>query len=261
MTQTNLAQHEAPKAAPLPPPRPAAKGAAQRKLKNYILDARFQLKFASYIVGITLLVSALLGVFMWRTTSTLFEETSVAVEARSRAAETSKELGNATLSNDIMQHMDDPAFEKQIRDRSDAIDKAYEAEKTAIIEARDQLVRRQQVTIIALIGGLLAFVVFVGLASIVTTHKIVGPLLRLKRMAQDVADGKLRPPAYGLRPGDELQDMFGVFANMVTVLRQREEDDLKKVSEALKLASSIGANEELIRQLQVLEADVKHKLD
>ena len=252
MNQPVLAQNSAP---------PKTAGSANRKLRNYVLDARFQLKFASYIVGITLLVSGLLGVFIWRTTNTLFHETSVAVEARSRAAETSKELGNATLSNEILQHMDDPAFEKQIREKSDAIDKAYEAEKNAIIEARDQLLRRQQVTLWALVGGLFAFVVFVGLASIVATHKIVGPLLRVKRMAREVADGKLRVPAYGLRPGDELKDLFDVFSSMVKALRDREEDDLKNVGVALQIADRTGANDELVRQLRVLEANVKGKLD
>ena len=261
MTQPSPAPSPAPAATSVPPPRPATTGAAQRKLKNFLLDARFQLKFASYIVGITLLVSGLLGVFIWRTTSILFRETAVAVEARSRAAETSKELGNATLSNEILQHMDDPEFEKQIRERSDSIDKAYEAEKTAIIEAQTQLMRRQQVTLVALIGGLVAFVFFVGFASIVATHKIVGPLFRMKRMAQEVGDGKLHPPTYGLRPGDELQDMFQAFSNMVKGLRVREEEGLKGLGKALEIAGRTGANEELVGQLKALEGASKKKLE
>jgi methyl-accepting chemotaxis protein len=261
MTQPSPAPSPPPAASPAPPPRPAAGGATNRKLKNFLLDARFQLKFASYIVGITLLVSGLLGVFIWRTTSTLFHETTVAVEARQRAAETSKELGNATLSNEILQHMDDPEFEKQIRERSDSIDRAYEAEKNAIVEAQTQLVQRQQVTLIALIGGLVAFVFFVGFASIVATHKIVGPLFRMKRMAQEVAAGKLHVPTYGLRPGDELQDMFQAFSNMVKALRTREEDDLKTLDKALEIAGRTQANDELVGQLKTLEAALKKKLE
>lgn len=249
---STYAQNSAPPVATAPP---------KRRIRNFLLDTRFQLKFASYIVALTLVVAALLGGFLWRTTDTLFKETEVAVEARSRAAETSKELSNATLANEIMQHMEDPAFEEQLREKSAAIDRVYEAERNAIIEARRQLVRRQQITLVALVGGLFAFIVFIGLASIVTTHKIVGPLFRVKRMAQEVADGKLRPPTYGLRPGDELKDLFEAFAAMVKALRQREEDDLHRVSAALQVAERTGANEELVRELQTLRAQIKAKLE
>lgn len=248
---SSLAQNPAPAMATSPP---------KRKLRNFLLDARFQLKFTSYVVGLTLLVAALMGVFLWRTTNILFRETEVAVEARSRAAETSKELSNATLANDLMQHMDDPAFEAQLREKSAAIDRAYEAEEHAIIEARTQLVHRQQVTLIALIGGLIAFVVFIGLGVIVSTHKIVGPLFRVKRMAQDVAEGKLKMPAYGLRPGDELKDLFEAFAGMIQALRNREEEDVGKVQAALQLAERTGASEDVIRELQTLQAQIKARL-
>ncbi|MFZ5469787.1 MAG: HAMP domain-containing protein [Myxococcota bacterium] len=243
-------------------PAPAVdSGAHQRRLRNFLLDARFQLKFTSYVVGLTLVVAALLGVFIWRTTNTLFQETAVAVEARSRAAETSKELGNATLANEVLQHMEDPSFEKTLREKSAAIDRAYEAEKNAIIQARAQLVRRQQITLIALVGGFLAFVFFIGLACIVTTHKIVGPLFRMKRMANEVAAGRLHPPTYGLRLGDELKDVFDAFAAMVKALRQREEADLARVTAALELAERTKASADLVRELQTLQAEVKAKLE
>lgn len=239
----------------------AAEASKQRRLRNFLIDARFQLKFASYIVVLTTLVAGLLGIFLWRTTSALFQETEVAVEARSKAAETSRELGNATLNNEILQHMNDPAFEQQLRERSAAIDRAYEAEKAAIIQARADLVRRQQVTLIALVGGFLAFVVFIGLASIVTTHRIVGPLYRVKRMAQEIAEGKLLPPSHGLRPGDELKDVFEAFFAMVRALREREEDDLRRVEAALALAERTGASNELLVELQTLKAKLRAKLE
>jgi serine O-acetyltransferase len=59
----------------------------------------------------------------------------------------------------------------------------------------------------------------------------VGPLFRIKRMGREVASGVVRPPEYGLRPGDELKDVFDVFATMVKALRERTEADLKAVFE------------------------------
>ena len=58
------------------------------------------------------------------------------------------------------------------------------------------------------VSGLAAFVVFIALASIVATHKIVGPLFRIKRLVNDISQGRLAVPAYPLRQGDELQDVF-----------------------------------------------------
>lgn len=233
----------------------------QRKWRNYLLDARFQLKFTAYVVAITLVVCAALGAFLYSTTSTLFREMEVAVEARGQAAETSKELGKATLSNEVLQHMDDPAFEKTLLARSADIDRAYEAETQAISAARDELVRRQRLTLFALFGGLLAFIVLVAFACIVATHKIVGPLHRVKRMAAEVAAGKLAPPSYGLRPGDELRDVFEAFASMVGALRNRGEAELSRVSAALEVAEREKASEELIRALQTLEAKMKGRLE
>src|ERR1043165_9258714 len=85
-------------------------GSAKRHLRNYILDARFQLKFTSYIVAIALCVATLLGGFLWTTSKRLLEEAEVAVDAREKAAQTSKELSNATLSNMAMEPLNEPAF-------------------------------------------------------------------------------------------------------------------------------------------------------
>jgi hypothetical protein len=248
---STLAQNPAP---------PVHTGAKQRKWRNFLLDARFQLKFASYSVALTVVVAGLLGVFLYRTTDQLFRETAVAVEARSQAAETSRNLSVATLNNDLLQHMEDAAFETQLRERAAEIDRAYERERNAIIETRAQLLRNQQITLIALIGGFVTFIVFIGLASIVTSHRIVGPLHRIKKLAREVAGGRLVPPAYGLRPTDELKDVFAEFFVMIESLRKRHEDDLHHVTEALRQAETESASKELQIKLQTLEAKLKEAL-
>ena len=48
-------------AAPLP-----ATGRHQRRLRNYLLDSHFQLKYTGYLVGIALLFSFSLGILIWR---------------------------------------------------------------------------------------------------------------------------------------------------------------------------------------------------
>ena len=101
-------------------------GRADRKFKNFLLDARFQLKFAGYIVVLTLIVAGMLGAFLGYTTTTLFNQAQLAVDARSAAAETSKELGTCTLNNDLAKGMDDPDLMTLLTKKSEDIDRRYE---------------------------------------------------------------------------------------------------------------------------------------
>ncbi len=206
---------------------------AQRRLKNFLLDARFQLKFASYFVALTLVVSALLGVFLYRTTSSLFDQMSESVGARAKAAETSRELGRCALNNELATKMNDPTFAQTLEARSRDIDAAFEAESQNTLKLHAQLVSQQKVTGFALMGGLVLFIVLTAFIAIVITHRIVGPLFRIKRMAREVGSGVMQPPTYGLRPGDELQDVFEIFAAMITNLRARTEGDRQAVDAAL----------------------------
>jgi HAMP domain-containing protein len=213
-------------------------GSKDRKLRNFLLDARFQLKFAGYFVVLTLIITGLLGAFLVRTTDSLFSQIASSVEARKKAAETSKELGNCTLNNELTRNLDDPDFAAKLSERSRAIDAAFEAERAAAQEQSIEVQRQQQWTFYALLGVLAAFIVLIALTAIVITHRIVGPLFRIKRMAREVAAGMVRPPTYGLRPSDELHDVFDVFVEMVTQLRGRTEADLAALKagdpEALK---------------------------
>lgn len=209
------------------------KGRKSRKVKNYLLDAPFQLKFAGYFVALTLVVSALLGVFLYRTTDSLFGEMTASVGARQKAAETSRELGRCALNNELANKLNDPAFSQTLEARSKEIDAAFEAETNQTLRVQRELVNQQKITIVALGGGLLLFIVLTSLLAIVITHRIVGPLFRIKRMAREVGSGVMRPPAYGLRPGDELHDVFAIMGEMVAELRGRTESDKAAVEAGL----------------------------
>jgi ABC-type multidrug transport system fused ATPase/permease subunit len=181
-------------------PAPARPGGAKdRKIKNFLLDARFQLKFAAYFVALTLIITALLGAFLVRTTDSLFSQISASVEARKRAADTSHELGNCTLNNELTKNMDDPDFAAKLADKSKAIDAAFEAERAAAQKQSEEVQQQQQWTLYALMGVLVAFIALIALTAIVITHRIVGPLFRIKRMAREVTAGAVRPPMYGQR--------------------------------------------------------------
>jgi nitrogen fixation/metabolism regulation signal transduction histidine kinase len=232
-------------------PQAPGGGRPQRKLRNYLLDERFQLKFAAYFVVLTLIVAGILAVFLVITTDSLFAEMNGAVDARSRAAETSRELGTCSLNNELTRNLDNPDFALSLAARSAAIDDAFEAEKQAVLAQKADLVSKQKRTLALLLAALLGFVVLVALGSIMLTHRIVGPLFRIKRMAREVASGVIRPPTYGLRPGDELVDVFDIFKAMVTFLRGQAEADQRALDQALA-----GDREALLR----LKEDFERRL-
>ncbi|HVE81740.1 MAG TPA: hypothetical protein VND93_02795, partial [Myxococcales bacterium] len=151
--------------APSPEQAHRSSGSAKRQIRNYLLDARFQLKFTAYIVAIALCVATILGAFLWSASKTAMEEAEA-------AAVMSKETSNATLSNTVMEHLNDPAYEAQIKAQSDEIDAKYEAKK-------NEIVKKQQVIWFTLVGCMAGFVLFIGTATIITTHHIVGPLFRI----------------------------------------------------------------------------------
>lgn len=233
----------------------------KRNIRNYILDARFQLKFTSYMVALTMVVAALIGLFLWQTTTRLFSEAEVAVNARSLAAEKSKELGNAVLSNELVQKMDDPAFESQLKERSAAIDREYEREREAIIASRAALLLQQKQALQGLIGALVALIVFVGAAGIVATHRIVGPLFRIRRLSEELSSGKFPLPPHGLRPHDEMKDTFEAFIQMVQTLRGNQGTLLVLATQALETAERSRADAEVVRSLSALQKRLKNSLE
>lgn len=234
--------------------------AVQRKLRNYLLDARFQLKFTLYILAISLALAVLLGGFLWRSARVLVHETEQAVEARSKAAETSRALSTALLNNELLSKLDDPSFSAQLKDKSRAIDAGFEAERSAIVKQRAELQRRQRLTWVVLGGCLFGFIVFTTLATIVATHKVAGPLLRIRRLVQSVAEGRLETPPYQLRDGDELKELFESTSQMVQALRDQQAKDLTQVRASIAAVENSGASPDILQGLRALEARLEARI-
>ncbi len=88
------------------------------------------------------------------------------------------------------------------------------------------------------------------LVSIMLTHRVAGPLMRIRRMVTDVAEGHLRPPPYGLRDKDELKDIFDATRAMIHVLRKQQEDDALVIGHALERAQQEGVTGEWLEDLR-----------
>lgn len=231
--------------------------AIKRRLRNYLLDARFQLKFALYILVISLVLAGLLGAFLWQSARVLLRETEAAVEARSRAADASRALSVALLNSELLARMHDPSFNAQLKEKSGAIDAGFDAERKAVLQQREELGQRQRLTWFVLAGCLVAFILFTTLATIVVTHRVAGPLMRIKRILAELASGRLPASSRKLRNGDELQDLFDETLRMVQTLRDQHTVDSAQVQKALAQLRKEGVSQEALMPLLALESDLK----
>ena len=205
----------------------------QRKMRNYLLDAPLQLRFTAVLVTATLLGAGLLGIFLARALNRLSEQAERAVEARAAAAQASHELGNASLSKTLLDRFNDPNFTAQLERQSRAIDAAYQAEQVQVAEQRRDVARESSRIGWLVLCSVVIFALAMLLLGIVITHRIAGPVYRVRRLLDDLGEGRREVPRHGLRDGDELRELFDSASSLVKVLRAEDEATFEAVSAAL----------------------------
>ena len=112
---------------------------------------------------------------------------------------------------------------------------------------------------LSLIAGLTLLVILIGLLGIYFTHKVVGPIYKMKMLLRQVGDGKLNFQGK-LRKGDELQDFFIVFAEMVEKLKARQAEEVEELTEAMAEAKATGASEASILKIAHVRDEMKAAL-
>lgn len=199
--------------------RPAAGGAPpKRKLRNYLLDKRFQLKYTGMVVGVTLVVASILGALAYRESQGQTE-----------------------------------AMQVQLAMQPD-LDPAAVASLEAFGKERDRQI------LAGIVGGIAALVIALALTGIVVTHKMVGPAYKMRLLLARVAAGHLRVDG-GLRKGDELQDVFNAFNDMVNTLRTRQANEIALLDEALVKAEKAGTPTEVLATFRQIRERMQTELD
>jgi nitrogen fixation/metabolism regulation signal transduction histidine kinase len=139
-------------------------------------------------------------------------------------------------------------------------DQMIAAEQKSIQEQQTMLLGRQAVILRVLVGGMAAMVVLIGMLGIFFTHKVAGPIFKMKRLLADVGRGNLRVETR-LRKGDELQDFFEVFALMVEKLKDRQRREVTELDSAMEAAKGSGASDEAIDKIRRVRDEMKAALD
>lgn len=257
---------------------PTATAAAPPKFKrsarNYLLDSRFQLKYTGYLVGVTLVVALALGFLLYRQTTQTVEIGNDAVKAGVEANKAGKEaVAQSKALNEqneiyaVDKYGDSPTLLDSMKAENDK--KAAELNARANqfesiqanLESKSAAIQRQQkILMITLLAALFAFVAAIGLAGIVVTHKIVGPIFKMKRLLREVGDGKLAVQSR-LRRGDEMHDLFQVFEASVERLRGRHQDKIKILDAAIEQATAANVEEATVAKIKSVRAAMQAELD
>jgi hypothetical protein len=101
--------------------------------------------------------------------------------------------------------------------------------------------------------------VLIGFAGIMVTHRVAGPIYKMRMNLKAVADGHLRVPT-PLRKGDELVDFFEAYRSMVIALRGRQEEEIHRIEKAITALQAKAGPADL-ESLQALSRDMKAALD
>jgi methyl-accepting chemotaxis protein len=202
---------------------PENTAAYRRSVRNYLLDSRFQLKYSAVLVIVAIAISAVMGVVLYKTTRAVVDESSAAVEESRKVSEVSR-------MNVREFAPDSPELMAEFNNEVLAHDKAF-------VDRQAMLLQQQQMMLKSLVGGLALMVVAIGLLGIYFTHKVAGPVFKMKKLLKRVGEGHLQFDAK-LRKGDELVDFFDAFTQMVSGLREMETSQLADVEAAIHALDS-----------------------
>lgn len=234
-------------------------GAHKRSVRNYLLDSRFQLKYTGFIVLVAVVISAVMGGVLYTTTRAMMEESAKVVEQSAKANEESKKVTEVSRMNVANFATDNPELLAEFNKEAADEDKKFADQQKAIADNQALLIHRQEVVIWSLVGGLALMVVLIGLLGIYFTHKVAGPVFKMKRLLRHVGKGSLRVEAR-LRKGDELQDFFDAFTQMVAGLRDMEKKQLDDVDKAID-AVQRGAKDDAQASLGRVREAMKNALE
>jgi hypothetical protein len=165
---------------------PPARQPYKRKLGNFMLDKKLQLRYVLLVTVLSALISASLG-------SLIYHQRHSASESIERDLE-------ALTHNDSSL----AEFQNQVADDMASDDRAL---------------------VYKMVGVGLGLVIILSAYLVIMTHKVAGPLFKVSMYFDRMAEGKIGN-VYGLRKGDMLQDFFGNFKEMHEAVRTRMQADV-----------------------------------
>src|SRR4051794_26816912 len=254
---------------------PEDKSRHHRKIRNYLLDSHFQLKYTGFLVATAVLLSLALGTLLWSSSREVIAQSQETVKQGQETVVRGQEVVRESQKVSMVVHMNivkDPVyganpelaavFNESAREQDKRLDdqqKKLETDALALERRSENLSAQRTQMFVVLISLLSLLVTGIGVAGIIVTHKVAGPIYKMKRLLGYVGDGHLRLTEK-LRKGDELQHFFDTFEKMVDSLRKRQESEIDLLDRAIAgLQGTVP--EEQLTQLRALRREMQDALE
>jgi hypothetical protein len=156
-----------------------------RKISNYLIDKRLQLRYVLAVLFVSLAISGTLGYLIYQ-------------QERRATASLVADLHDLTKDNpDLAEYQKETA---------------------------DDIAHRDRALVLQMIGVGLGLAVIAGGYLVLMTHKVAGPLHKIGLYMHDMAAGRMHK-IMPLRKGDMLQDFYVQFREMHQTVRDRLKAD------------------------------------
>jgi hypothetical protein len=224
----------------------------QRHIRNYLLDKEFQLKYTGIVIGVTALLSAVLGYYLYR--EIVVSQNTIL--ARDLANDNFViEPGDIEARQEVSQQLDREFNEALVSKLSVvvSVNNAPPEGAAALYQDHFQEEIGKKSSVLAV--ALLVFLFVLTVIWVYLTHRIAGPVYKLKLLFSKV-DGQSMVVKGRLRKGDELQDAFKAFRDMVDRLRNDRLAKAEQIDEAIKALASAGSVDAEIERLKAVRDDM-----
>ncbi|HUS29454.1 MAG TPA: hypothetical protein VMZ53_13135 [Kofleriaceae bacterium] len=189
----------------------------KRRLSNYLLDKRLQLRYVLLVTILSGVISGSLGYLIYQ---------------QRHAASESIERDLAALTQD----------DQSLKDFQHQVAAGMAAEDRALVYK--------------MVGVGIGLVVILSLYLLIMTHKVAGPLYKVSGYFDKMAAGRVGQ-VWGLRKGDMLQDFFANFKEMHDAVRGRLQVDVTNMETASGvLRARAAGNEKLIAALDEMDKHI-----
>jgi nitrogen fixation/metabolism regulation signal transduction histidine kinase len=221
--------------------QPAPSTRSQRKLRNYLLDRSFQLKYANFCAGIALLLSSALGLLLWNASEATVSQSRAAVALGAEVLTESRKVSEVVAMNIVKDpvYSDNPGLQSAFQADAENQAKVLGSQQARLEAQAANLERSRRQFGLLLVASLAAAVVLLWMGGIVLTHRVAGPIYKMKRQMRALQRGNWMVPG-PLRRGDDLKEFFDAFNEMVGSLRSRRESELHELEEILESLPSSG---------------------
>lgn len=199
----------------------------KRKLSNYLLDKKLQLRYVLVVTVLSGVIAGALGFMIYQ-------------QHRAASESIEKDLQTLTQRDGTQEH-----FEEQIASDLQSEDRSL---------------------VYKMVGAGVGLVIILSLYLVIMTHKVAGPLFKVSMYFDRMSDGRLGVVT-PLRQGDMLQDFYASFKDMHDAVRARALADNAELEAAITTLREARpgddyrgeGRQQLVEQLELLEAHVEQR--